>query len=150
MTLGQKQRKTTPMIKEQLIRDEGDIPYAYQDSLGYWTIGVGFLIDWRKGGRIPDAVRDFWLEYEINKITNELEKRLPFFSSLSQVRKDTLINMAFNLGVNGLLNFKKTIALMADGKHAEAALEMLDSAWARQVKDRAQRLSQQWREDRYV
>lgn len=138
------------MLKKQLIRDEGDVPYAYQDSLGYWTIGVGFLIDKRKGGRLPDAVRDFWLDYEISKTTTELEKRLPFFSSLSQVRKDTLINMAFNLGVNGLLNFKKTIALMAGGKHAEASREMLDSRWARQVGHRANRLSQQWREDRYV
>lgn len=37
------------------------MPHAYQDSLGYWTIGVGFLIDGRKGGRLPDAVRDFVL-----------------------------------------------------------------------------------------
>lgn len=138
------------MLKKQLIRDEGNAPHAYQDSLGYWTIGVGFLIDERKGGRLPDAVRDFWLDYEISKTTAELEKRLPFFSKLSQVRKDTLINMAFNLGVNGLLNFKKTIQLMADGKHAEASREMLDSRWARQVGQRANRLSQQWREDRYI
>ena len=138
------------MLKKQLIRDEGDVPYAYQDSLGYWTIGVGFLIDKRKGGRLPDTVRDFWLDYEINKATADLERRLPFFSSLSQARKDTLINMAFNLGVNGLLNFKKTIALMAEGNHSEASREMLDSRWARQVGQRANRLSQQWREDRYV
>ena len=138
------------MLKKQLIRDEGDVPYAYQDSLGYWTIGVGFLIDKRKGGRLPDAVRDFWLDYEISKTTTDLEKSLPFFSKLSQARKDALINMAFNLGVNGLLNFKKTIALMAGGKHAEASREMLDSQWARQVGRRANRLSQQWREDRYV
>src|SRR5690554_533527 len=138
------------MIKKQLIRDEGNVPHAYQDSLGYWTIGVGFLIDKRKGGRLPDAVRDFWLDYEVSKTTAELEKRLPFFSELSQVRKDTMINMAFNLGVNRLLNFKKTIALMAGGKHELAATEMLDSAWARQVGDRAYRLSKQWREDRYV
>ncbi len=138
------------MIKEQLLRDEGNVPHAYQDSLGYWTIGVGFLIDKRKGGRLPDAVRDFWLDYEIGKTTAELEKRLPFFSKLSQVRKDTLINMAFNLGVNGLLNFKKTIELMADGNHDEASREMLSSRWAQQVGQRANRLSQQWREDRYV
>ena len=138
------------MLKKQLIRDEGNVPYAYQDSLGYWTIGVGFLIDKRKGGRLPDTVRDFWLDYEISKTTSELEKRLPFFSELSQVRKDTLINMAFNLGVNGLLNFKITIQLMAGGKHADASREMLNSRWARQVGQRANRLSQQWREDRYV
>lgn len=40
------------MIKKQLIRDEGDVPHVYQDSLGYWTIGVDFLIDKRKVGSI--------------------------------------------------------------------------------------------------
>jgi lysozyme len=32
-------------IKQQLIRDEGVVPCAYQDHLGYWTIGVGRLIE---------------------------------------------------------------------------------------------------------
>lgn len=130
-------------IKEQLIRDEGDIPYAYRDSLGYWTIGVGFLIDKEKGGRLPDAVRDFWLEYEINDKERQLRARLPIFEDLNKARQDALINMSFNLGVNGLLGFKNTLSLLSAGKYKEAAKEMLNSKWADQVGDRAKRLSKQ-------
>jgi lysozyme len=39
-------------IAEQLRRDEGEVLHAYQDKYGYWTIGVGRLIDARKGGGI--------------------------------------------------------------------------------------------------
>ncbi len=42
-------------ITQQLRRDEGEVLHAYQDSLGYWTIGIGVLIDKRKGGGITKA-----------------------------------------------------------------------------------------------
>jgi GH24 family phage-related lysozyme (muramidase) len=32
-------------IYKQLKRDEGEVLHAYKDSLGYWTIGIGILID---------------------------------------------------------------------------------------------------------
>ena len=137
-------------IKKQLMRDEGNVPYAYKDSLGYWTIGVGFLIDKEKGGRLPDAVRDFWLEYEINDKAKQLRARLPLFEDLNKARQDALVNMAFNLGVNGLLGFKNTLALLRMGRYKEAAKEMLDSQWANQVGDRAKRLSKQIETGEYV
>lgn len=137
-------------LTEQLIRDEGDVPYAYKDSLGYWTIGVGFLIDKEKGGRLPEAVRDFWLEYEINDKARQLRARLPLFEDLNKARQDALINMAFNLGVSGLLGFKNTLALLRMGKYKEAAKEMLNSKWANQVGGRAKRLSKQIETGEYV
>lgn len=49
-------------IWRTLETDEGRVPHAYQDHLGYWTIGVGHLIDKRKGGGLtPDEV-DYLLE----------------------------------------------------------------------------------------
>jgi lysozyme len=130
-------------LEEQLIRDEGNVPYAYQDSEGYWTIGVGFLIDKDKGGRLPDVVRDFWLKYVICRKREELESRWPFFNELDEVRQDALLNMAFNLGVSGLLAFKKTLALIESGDFDAASSEMLDSRWAKQVGKRAERLAEQ-------
>lgn len=135
---------------DQLIRDEGDVPYAYQDSLGYWTIGVGFLIDRRKGGRLPDAVRDFWLDYEITEKRKELERRIPWIKTLNQARQDCLLNMAFNLGVEGLLTFKNTLSLVQSSQYEKAAVEMLNSRWATQVGNRAKRLSEQMRTGKYV
>ena len=138
------------MIKKQLIHDEGDVPHAYQDSLGYWTIGVGFLIDKRKGGRIPEPVIDFWLQYEIREKRSELIASLPWFTKLDDARQGVLLNMAFNLGTTGLLSFKKTLALVESGKYSDAAKEMLNSRWANQVGKRADRLSRQMQTGQWV
>ena len=61
------------------------------------------------------------------------------------VAKSVLIDLGFNMGVNCLLGFKKTLVLVAGGKYPEAAVEMMDSQWARQVGRRAERLSQMMR-----
>lgn len=137
-------------LKEQLIRDEGVVEHAYRDSLGFLTIGVGFLIDKEKGGRLPDEVCDYWLDYEIREKRKELIKRFPPFTTLSQARQDVLLNMAFNLGVAGLMTFKKTLALVESGKYSDAAKEMLNSRWANQVGKRADRLSRQMQTGQWV
>lgn len=130
-------------LKEQLIRDEGNVPHAYKDSLGYLTIGVGFLIDKKKGGRLPNEVCEHWLNYEIREKRSELIASLPWFTKLDDARQGVLLNMAFNLGTTGLLNFKETLALVESGKYSDAAKEMLNSRWANQVGKRADRLSRQ-------
>ncbi len=62
------------------------------------------------------------------------------FDRLSQVRKDVLISMAYQIGVNGLLKFKKTWKYLEGGMYEEASNEMLDSEWARDDSpERAQR-----------
>lgn len=137
-------------LKDQLRRDEGVVKHAYQDSLGFWTIGVGFLIDKRKGGKIPEPVMNFWLDYEISERSKTLAEKLPWFSSLDDARQGVLINMAFNLGVAGLLSFKRTLALIEVGKYKQASVEMLDSNWAKQVGERAARLSKQMETGEYV
>lgn len=132
-------------LTAQLKRDEGVIPYAYKDSLGYWTIGVGRLIDQSKGGKLSDDEIDYLLANDIKNHSAELFKLAPWIKSLDEVRQGALINMAFNLGVAGLLGFKNTLAMIQNGKYDDAAAVMLESKWARQVGKRANRLSEQIR-----
>lgn len=130
-------------LKAQLIRDEGRIPHAYFDSLGYCTIGVGHLIDERRGGKLPDHIIDALLEYDIEEHTKELLKELPWVAQLDEPRRAVMINMAFNLGVKGLLKFTNTLMFVREGDYAKAATNMLQSLWARQVGNRAKRLATQ-------
>lgn len=130
-------------LSEQLIRDEGEILHAYQDSLGYWTIGVGHLIDARKGGSIPQVVSRQLLALDISRATQGLLVALPWLKQLDEIRLAALVNMAFNMGVHNVLMFSKTLSLLREGKYAEAAGEMLNSVWATQVGDRANRLARQ-------
>lgn len=137
-------------LAKQLRRDEGVVPHAYEDSEGWLTIGVGRLIDRRKGGRLRDDEIEYLLQNDITEKTDELIRRLPWVADLDEARQGVLINMAFNLGVSGLLGFRKTLALVKAGDYAAASVEMLDSKWARQVKGRATRLSKQMRTGEWV
>lgn len=120
---------------------EGRVAHAYQDSLGYWTIGVGHLIDKRKGGRLPEEIIDALLDYDMRKHWLELLAALPWIERLDDVRQAVLLDMAFNLGVAGLLKFKNTLRFVERGDYKQAAANMMLSLWARQVKTRAVRLS---------
>ena len=130
----------TQLIKE-LRRDEGVVSFAYQDHLGYWTIGVGRLIDKKKGGRLRDSEIDFMLSNDIDDFERQLIDALPWYGRLDDVRQRVLVNMAFNLGIAGLLGFKNTLAMIERGDYAGAAKGMLASKWAGQVGERAKRLA---------
>ena len=136
-------------LTEQLRRDEGTVPHAYQDSLGYWTIGVGRLIDERRGGGLsPDEI-DYLLDNDIKAKTHEVLRALPWAARLSEPRQAVLVNMAFQLGTKGLLAFHRTLGSIEDGQYGEAALEMLDSTWAKQTPARAMRLAVQMETDEW-
>ena len=133
-------------LESQLRLDEGEILYAYPDHLGYLTIGVGILIDKRKGGGLRKEESDFILKNTTSLIIEEVKRRLPWVSKLHFIRAAVLYNMAFQLGINGLLNFKNTLRLIESGNFELAAQEMLNSLWAKsQTPERAKRLSEQMR-----
>jgi lysozyme len=139
-----------PQLLRQLQRDEGFKEHAYQDHLGYWTIGFGRLIDERKGGHITLEEGLFLLNNDIDEKTEELLKRLPWVNDLDDARKGALVNMAFQMGVDGLLKFKNTLELIKNGKYKEASDAMLDSLWAKQTPNRASRLSAQMKTGEWV
>lgn len=137
-------------IIQQLRRDEGVVSFAYDDATGlpvrcegFVTVGVGFLVDKRKGGGLDDAEIDFILDHRTNLMARELAAAWPPYNKLDAVRRGALLNMAYNLGAPGLLKFKKFLAACAAADWAEAGRQMEDSAWWRQVGARAQRLRQQ-------
>lgn len=133
------------LLLADLRRDEGVIPHAYADSLGFLTIGVGRLIDERKGGRLSEAEIDYLLANDIERFKSELDDKLPWWRELDPVRQRVIVNMAFNLGVAGLLTFKSTLAAVKAHKWDQAAAGMSASKWAKQVGVRATRLATQMR-----
>ena len=130
-------------IAQQLRDEEGEVLYAYQDHLGYWTIGVGILIDRRKGGGLRKEESDFILRNRIKIITAAVEKALPWSKNLNDARKAVLVGMAFQMGLDGLLGFKNTLKMIEQGKYVEAGAGMLNSLWARQAPARAKRMAKQ-------
>ena len=135
----------TDLIKliNQLKQDEGTRACAYRDHLGYLTIGVGRLIDDRKGGGLSAKEIDFLLANDIADRLEALRRGLPWFGQLDEARQAVLINMAFQLGTRGLMEFAATLGLIARGDYGRAAEEMLKSKWATQTPARAWRLAKQ-------
>lgn len=130
-------------LAADLRRDEGVRRSAYQDTEGYWTIGVGRLIDARLGGGLSDDEISYLLTNDIQRVTADLDRALPWWREMNEPRKEVLANMAFNLGIGGLQKFKRTLALLRRGDYGAAAQEMQRSLWARQVGQRAVRLADQ-------
>ena len=153
------------ILNQQLRVDEGCILHVYKDSLGLDTIGIGRcletkgltnaecdylnlgvyskqeVIDALKERGISQEEADQLLSNDIDFFTEELFNALSWLKDEPEMVKIILINMAFNLGVNGLLQFHTTLGLIEAGNYTEAAKQMLNSKWAVQTGDRAIRLS---------
>ena len=136
-------------LKSQLLREEGAESCAYQDLLGFWTIGVGRLIDSRKGGGLSNDEIDMLLENDIKRTYDAVLAALPWVEKLSDRRQAVLIGMAFQMGLGGLLKFKRMLALAENGQYSEAAIEMLLSKWAQQTVKRAYRMALQMEKDEW-
>ncbi len=128
-------------LRKLLEDDEGRVPYAYQDHLGFWTIGVGRLIDKRRGGGLSDDEIDYLLDNDIKRKSEALDARIPWWRSLNEARQAVLLSMAFQMGPDGLLGFKNTLAMVQRGDFDGAAEGMLQSKWATQTPERAKRLA---------
>ena len=79
------------------------------------------------------------MRHRIDKIRRALLERLEWFPKLNEARQAALLSMAYQMGLSGLLSFKRTLASIAAGDYEQASREMLDSKWARQTPERAQR-----------
>lgn len=128
-------------IAEDLKSDEGWEPSAYQDHLGFWTIGYGFLIDDRKGGQIPRRIAHLWLQYAIKDKWKDLITREPWVEEQPEEVQRALANMIYQMGVDGVLKFRNMLSALKEGNRERAALEALDSTWAAQTPQRAQRVA---------
>ena len=139
---------TPTNLIEQLLRDEGEILHAYQDKLGFWTIGSGILID-QRGGGITHEENLYLTSNRAERARAAVRTKLPWTLQLDEIRRAVFENMAYNLGIgnpekgNGLLGFPKMLAHAQAGEFSAAAADGLNSLWAREVGDRAKRLMKQ-------
>lgn len=126
----------------QLVRDEGEVLHAYQDSLGFWTIGSGILIDAKKGGGITHEENLYLLNNRVEKARAFVRTQLPWSLGLDEVRRGALENMTFNMGA-AILDFHHMLAAMQTGDWATAGRQGRESLWYKQVGNRAERLMRQ-------
>lgn len=128
------------ILKAQLSVDEGYSRKMYLDSNGIWTIGIGHNL---RDKPLSDRAIQVIFEDDMADAEADARKLIKSFDTLNDVRKAVVVNMAFNMGYSVLSQFKATIAEIDSGDYANAAVQMLRSAWANQVGQRAVRLANQ-------
>lgn len=135
-----------PLLAKELRRDEGVEYVPYLDTVGIKTVGVGHNMqakplpaDWTFP--LTDAQVDQLLAEDLQEVFDGLDRNIPWWRKLSYERQRVLANMAFNLGIKGLMGFKNTLAHVQAERYQSAAEGMLASKWARQVGQRANRLA---------
>jgi len=129
-------------LKDLLIKHEGLRLKPYRDSVGKLTIGIGRNLD---NVGITEDEAELMLKNDIDRSIYDLNTHLSWWSTLSPVRQMVMVNMCFNLGIFGLLEFKQTLASIQSGDFEKASQRMLESKWADQVGNRAIELSQMMR-----
>jgi lysozyme len=121
----------TELAAKLIEEEEGRVPYAYTDSMGFTTIGVGHLIDARKGGSIPDFMVNQLLEYDLDRCIGQAQT-LAGWEQLNEVQRAVVLSMVFQLGIGGVKGFRKFCGALAIGNVREAAREGRDSKWWRE------------------
>tara|TARA_R110002126_G_scaffold97346_2_gene226927 strand:+ start:152 stop:637 length:486 start_codon:yes stop_codon:yes gene_type:complete len=137
---------------------EGIVLSVYQDHLGINTVGIGRNLDDRGitdgellfMNKTIDDIYDNGLTQEeayylcmndIAIVEKELLASKPIVNRLNAVRQMILIDMAFNMGVPRLMQFKNMWLAIEKVNYLLACEEMIDSRWAGQVGSRAMKLS---------
>ena len=120
-------------LVDSLIDHEGLVLHQYVDSEGYATIGVGRLIDPEKGGKITKDEAIYLLHNDIDECAKSLDNSLPWWRAVPAKAQMALMHMRFQLGMTGLLKFKKTLALLKENRFKEAAIEARNSRWSKQT-----------------
>lgn len=144
------------MIRElvqDLIRHEGLVLKVYDDATGKevktgdtvqgkLTIGIGRNL---QDNGISEEEAKMMLYHDIDKFYKQVkaDKRIRHtFNNLDNTRQRVIMNMVFNMGLDGVLSFKKMVQALEVKDYNEAAFQMLDSKWAKQVGKRAEELAQ--------
>ena len=135
-------------LKEEIKLHEGFVPRTYADSLGKKTIGYGHLCvepeQWDDDKEYTKEELNVVFEKDFNEALKNAE-HLIGERSINDTAKEVIIEMVFQLGIGGVGKFKKMWSALDNEDYGEASFQMMDSLWAKQTPNRAEKLSQKMR-----
>jgi lysozyme len=157
-------KEVKPMIDDQtviqrLMLNEGCRNKAYYDTKHKLTIGIGRNLDDNpltaeelcyighnaRGKAISNEQAAYLCRNDIATVKADLDRELPWWRDLCVDRQFVMIDLCFNMGIgkngkkDGLLGFKNTLPLIAQGYYEQAAKNLLQSKYAKDVGERAKR-----------
>jgi len=144
-------------LRAQLAIDEGVKYEVYKDHLGYATFGIGHLITahdpengWSVGTDVDEDRVIQAFESDCETVLSDCNILYEDFGDLPEEAQQIIANMMFNMGRTRLSKFRG-MKRGVDARDWDAAAdEMVDSAWYRQVTNRAERLVKRMRAIRHA
>tara|TARA_A200000113_G_scaffold26746_1_gene22498 strand:- start:3695 stop:4138 length:444 start_codon:yes stop_codon:yes gene_type:complete len=134
-------------LKKDLIEDEGVKHEIYLDHLGLPTHGIGHLItEWDEeygkpvGTPVSEERVNQCFEVDVQGTIKECKLLYNDFDDLPEEVQLIIANMMYNMGRPRLSRFHKMKKAVDNRDWYEAAYEMTDSKWAKQVPNRSHRL----------
>ena len=119
---------------ESIKENEGFMGMPYKDSLGKLTIGYGTLLP------INEEEGELLLKYRLDKAIRQLQFKKPYVKELPEPIQEVLYEMAYQLGVSKLLNFRRMWKAIENRNWNEMIKEMRDSKWYKQTPNRVEKL----------
>ena len=139
-------------LKEELTLDEGCEFKLYNDHLGYKTFGIGHLVtkddpeyEIEIGEEVSEERVNECFIKDIEKVIEDCHILYEYFNELPEDAQLIIANMMFNLGRHRLSKFVKMKEAVNEANWIEAAIQMEDSRWYKQVPNRAERLCERMR-----
>lgn len=126
-------------LEQMLTRHEGFKSGVYKDSRGFNTVGFGRCLDTNPLTR-DEAL--YLMQGPLTAARTDLVTSFAWFPILDAIRQAVLMDLCYNIGIAGVLGFKKMISAMAAGDYDSAAAELMNSQYATQVGSRAKELAQ--------
>ena len=144
-------------LYQEISSDEGKILHAYLCTELHATVGIGHKILDTDPEKELEIYGVNWEEVPDDQCITEHRCYVLFqedvqiaiggcmniynnWDELPQEMQHVLVNMAFQMGQRGLSNFKNMKAAIEEQDFAKTAVEMMDSRWASQTPERAERL----------
>jgi len=123
------------MVTDDIKKFEGFNGMPYEDSLGFTTIGYGTKLP------LSETEATILLKYRLSISKCELLAYKPNITILPQDAQDIVLNMVYQIGIDGVMSFRKMWKALEEEDYNTAAKEMLDSLWAKQTPSRAEELA---------
>ena len=135
----------TETLAQRIMRHEGFAEFPKPDAKKFWVIGYGHDIsqaavrDYADG--ITESAAIDLLNADIARFEAETAEAFPWSSGLSPTRLGVLAEMVFQMGVEGVSEFRDFLRDLEAGHYALAAHEMLASEWDEETPARCEELA---------
>lgn len=133
-------------LRDKIIRHEGFTSIPKPDAKGFWEVGFGHDItaeqaknEYADGVTTEEALN--LLDADIARCVDQASEQIPCYDRLNEARQDTIVEMVYQLGINGVLKFKDMLSALDAGDYEKAGAEMVNSEWYRETPSRCEELS---------